>query len=200
MAYQKISDDCIREGVSRASRASLGVRCFAPAPARCKTVFPASKFFTEIFRCGCDLARGARSIRIMPKNSRDAQKVELSGRGVSGFSQADVERRAGELALIDGRTAVTQEDRDAAVVEFRDRHLPDAVNEDAESMQSMSRDPSDPMVDRGRQIPEYGGEDEKAALEHLALEGVEEAQHEQMLESRNDIDEPFRSRPKRKQS
>jgi hypothetical protein len=70
------------------------------------------------------------------------------------------------------------------------------VNEDAESMQSMSRDPSDPLVDRGRQVPEYGGDDEKTALEHLALEGVEEAQHEQMLEARNHVDEPLRSRPK----
>ena len=84
-----------------------------------------------------------------------------------------------------------------AHAEFRDCHLPDAVNEDAESMQSMSRDPSDPPVDRGHQVPEYGGDDEKAALEHLALEGVEEAQHEQMLEARNTVDEPLRSRPRR---
>jgi hypothetical protein len=64
-------------------------------------------------------------------------------------------------------------------------------------MQSMSRDPSDPIADRGRQVPEYGGDDEKTALEHLALEGVEEAQHEQMLEARNDVDEPLHPRPKR---
>ena len=127
------------------------------------------------------------------------QKVELRGKGVGGFSKADVERRAMELAVIDNRTEVTDQDRAAALAEFRDRHLPDAVNEDADSMQSMSRDPSDPMTDRGRQVPEYGGDDEKAALEHLALEGVEEAQHEQMLESRNHVDEPLRSRPKRPQ-
>jgi hypothetical protein len=124
--------------------------------------------------------------------------MELGGKGVGGFSEADVERRALELALIDGRTAINSEDRTRAIAEFRDAGLPDAVNEDAESMQSMSRDPSDPMSDRGRQVPAYGGEDEKAMLEHLALEGVEEAQHEQMLESRNFIDEPLRSRPKPK--
>jgi hypothetical protein len=136
----------------------------------------------------------------MATNSRDpAQKVELHGNGVGGFSVADVERRAKELALIDNRTEANDEDRDAALAEFRDRHLPDAINEDSESMQSLSRDPSDPMVDRGRQVPEYGGDDEKAALEHLALEGVEEAQHDQMLQARNDVDEPLRSRPKRKQ-
>lgn len=122
----------------------------------------------------------------------------MRGKGVGSFTKADVERRAAELALIDNRTEVTEEDRVAALAEFHDRHLPDGVNEDADSMQSMSRDPSDPIVDRGRKIPEYGGDDEKAALEHLALEGVEEAQHEQMLESRNNIDEPLRSRPKRR--
>jgi hypothetical protein len=134
----------------------------------------------------------------MATNSRDSlQKVELHGKGVGGFSEGDVERRAKELALIDNRTETTGDDRARALEELRDHHLPDAVNEDADTMQSMSRDPSDPMVDRGRQVPEYGGDDEKAALERLALEGVEEAQHEQMLEARNDVDEPLRSRPKR---
>ena len=121
-------------------------------------------------------------------------------KGIGGFTKADVERRARELALIDNRTEPTDEDRSAARAEFHDRHLPAGVNEDAESMQSMSRDPSDPMVDRGHQVPEYGGEDEKAALERLALEGVEEAQHEQMLEARKNIDEPLRSRPKRRET
>ena len=136
----------------------------------------------------------------MATNSKDfLQKLEERGKGRGGFSTADVERRATELALIDNRTEVTDQDRAAALAEFRDCHLPDAVNEDADTMQSMSRDPSDPLADRGHQVPEYGGDDEKAALEHLALEGVEEAQHEQMLEARNTIDEPLRSRPKRTQ-
>lgn len=135
----------------------------------------------------------------MPRNSRNSgQKVEIRGKGVSGFSQGDIERRARELALIDNRTIASDEDRVRARVEFRDRDLPDAVNEDSDSMQSMSRDPSDPMTDRGRQSPEYGGDDEKTALEHLALEGVEEAQHDQMLAARNNVDEPLRSRPKKK--
>ncbi|MDO8540321.1 MAG: hypothetical protein Q7S40_07750 [Opitutaceae bacterium] len=81
---------------------------------------------------------------------------------------------------------------------LQDRNLPDAVNEDVEATQSMSRDPSDPMVDRGRQTPEYGSDDEKTMVEKLALEGVEEAQHEQMVQSRNLVDEPLRSRPKKK--
>jgi hypothetical protein len=135
----------------------------------------------------------------MAKHSRDpSQKVELHGKGVGNLSKADVESRARKLALIDNRTEITEEDRAVALAELRARQLPDAVNEDAESMQSMSRDPSDPMVDRGHRVPEYGGDDEKADLEHLALEGVEEAQQEQMLQSRNDVDDPLRSRPKRR--
>ncbi len=108
----------------------------------------------------------------------------MHGQGVGGFGPADIERRASELARIDNRSKVTEEDRSRAIAELRALHLPDTVNEDADSMQSMSRDPSDPMTDRGRQVPEHGGDDEKAALEQLALEGVEEAQHEQMLEAR----------------
>lgn len=134
----------------------------------------------------------------MPKSSKDhASKIEVGGEGVSGFSRADIERRARELALIENRTEPNEDDRARAVAEFRDHHLPDAVNDDAESMRSMSRDPSDPLTDRGRQAPEYGGEDEKTALENLALEGVEEAQHEQMLASRKNIDEPLRSLPRK---
>ena len=140
-----------------------------------------------------------RVYRRMPKNLRTkVQKVEVAGKGVGGFSPADIERRAKELARIDNRPAATDEDRERARAEFRDVTLPDAVNEDTDSMQSMSRDPSDPMTDRGRQVPEHGVEDEKAALEHLALEGVEEAQHDQMLAARNNVDEPLHARPKKK--
>ena len=103
-----------------------------------------------------------------------------------------------ELALIDNRSEATEEDRARALAEFQDRDLPDTVNQDADSMQSLSRDPSDPMVDRGHQVPEYGGQDEDTDLQKMALEGVEEAQHEQMVESRNYIDEPLRARPKKK--
>lgn len=133
----------------------------------------------------------------MAKKS-SASKIEVKGRGVGIASPADIERRARELALIDNRTGANDDDRRRARAEFLDRNLPAAVNEDADSMQSLSRDPSDPMTDRGHQVPEYGADDEKAALERLALEGVEEAQHDQMLQARNHVDEPLRSRPKKK--
>jgi hypothetical protein len=132
------------------------------------------------------------------KNSRrSGQKLELHGQGVAGFTRGDIERRAKELAEIDNRMEITNKDRDLARAEFLDRDLPAATTEDAETMQSLSRDPSDPPTNRGEQVPEYGDPDEETSLQRLALEGVEEAQHEQMTASRA-IEEPFRSRPKRK--
>jgi hypothetical protein len=132
------------------------------------------------------------------KNSRrGGQKLELHGQGVAGFTRGDVERRAKELAEIDNRMAITREDRELARAEFLDRNLPATTTEDADTMQSLSRDPSDPATNRGQQAPEYGEIDEETSLQRLALEGVEEAQHEQMTASRA-IEEPFRSRPKRK--
>lgn len=120
----------------------------------------------------------------------------MHGKGVGGFTQADVERRARELAEIDNRVVISNEDRERARAEFLDRDLPPALNEDADTMQSMSRDPSDPATDRGHQAPDYVADDEDTSLQRLALEGVEEAQHDQMTAARAE-EEPFRSQPKR---
>lgn len=127
----------------------------------------------------------------------EGPKVELQGRGTGGFTKADIERRAKEIAEIDNRMEVTDRDRQQARAEFLDRDLPPALNEDADTTQSMSRDPSDPATDRGRQTPDYIEDDEDTSLQRLALEGVEEAQHDQMTAARS-TEEPFRSEPKKK--
>lgn len=123
-------------------------------------------------------------------------KMELHGKPMAGFSKADLERRARELAEIDNRLNITDEDRERARLEFMNRDLPEVQNEDADSMQSMSRDPSDPATDRGHKTPNYMDSTEDRMLQRLVLEGVEEAQHDQMTAARAE-EEPFRSRPKR---
>lgn len=133
-----------------------------------------------------------------PRDQSRGPNFEVGGKGVGGFSPQDVEQRAKELALIDGRSGVTEEDRERALAELNGGEIPDTLNDDVESMQSMSRDPSDPMVDRGRRVPDHYDVDEKTGVERLALEGVEEAQHDQMVQSRNFVDEPLRSRPGKK--
>lgn len=112
-------------------------------------------------------------------------RVEEHGREAGVFSRDDVERRAREIAGISGRQEVTAEDRERARAELQAGDLPPTTTEDAESTQSLSRDPSDPPAIRGKQTPEYVEIDEKQALERLALEGVEEAQHDQMARARN---------------
>jgi hypothetical protein len=51
---------------------------------------------------------------------------------------------------------------------------------------SLSRDPSDPPANRGKQIPdqEEPDDDETAQSERLVEEGVDEAEHDQMLAAR----------------
>jgi hypothetical protein len=58
--------------------------------------------------------------------------------------------------------------------------------EDAVMSDSLSRDPSEPAVSRGEQVPnvEEPDDDEQAAPERLVSEGVEEAGHDQMLAAR----------------
>jgi len=124
-------------------------------------------------------------------------KIEVQGEGIGIRSQDDIERRAHEIALIADRSRVTDEDRRQAEAELAGQDLPATINEDADSTQSLSRDPSDPAVERGHQTPDYVDADEKEVVERLALEGVEEAQHDQMVQSRNtDIEAP--SNPSRR--
>jgi len=112
----------------------------------------------------------------------------VGGHSVGGLTRADVEKRAHELALIDGRDEATDDDLARAQAELNGKLLPDAVAEDADAMSSRSRDPSDPPADRGRRAPESEANEEEM-IERLALEGVEEAQHQQMVESRRTDEE-----------
>ena len=118
------------------------------------------------------------------RNPRDnPHRTFLNGRPIGAAGPEDLERRARELALIDGRDLVTPEDRARAREELSGQFGAEALTEDEPTAGSRSRDPSDPVADRGVPAPQVEP-NEEADLEHLALEGVEEAQHEQMLQSR----------------
>jgi hypothetical protein len=138
----------------------------------------------------------AKNDPMKAKKNSGTPRMEIHGEGLGIGSPELVEQRARELALIDGRSEINDDDRRAARDDFQNSELPDAVTEDAPAAPSMTRDPSEPFSDRGRQSPNRGEMDDDTALEKLALEGVEEAQHDQMVASRETIDEPLRSRPK----
>jgi len=113
-------------------------------------------------------------------------KILLHGRGIGDLNEEDVEKRAQEIAVIRGLSAdrVSEEDRAQAWSELQGEMLPDTTDTDGESIGAMSRDPSEPIAISGRQIVNQEGEDDTEAVERLATEGVEEAQHDQMLASR----------------
>jgi hypothetical protein len=81
-------------------------------------------------------------------------RVEEHGQEAGVFSPDDVQRRALDIARIAGRLTVTPQDREQALAELRSERLPAATTEDADTMQSLSRDPSDPPANRGHHTPE----------------------------------------------
>jgi hypothetical protein len=117
-----------------------------------------------------------------PTNGR----MLVRGRGTGGVGREDILRRARELAEIDGSPAAEpSEDQIArAEAELMGLSLPATMVEDEEATGALSRDPSEPLSIPGHESETREGPDEEKAVERLALEGVEEAQHEQMLESR----------------
>ena len=119
------------------------------------------------------------------KNSRQP-KIILHGKGTGDLTDEDVEKRAREIAVIRGRSPerITEEDREEAWAELQGQLLPPSAESNGESRGAISRDPSEPLADTGRQINDLHPEDEEATVERLATEGVEEAQHDQMLAAR----------------
>src|ERR1700722_5414466 len=123
---------------------------------------------------------------IKAKKSRRprAGKIEVHSRGAGALGEADLERRARELALIDGHPEPTPDDWDQARAALGGDLV--APGEDDAMTDSLSRDPSDPPSNRGEQVPdiEEPDDDEEEAAERLVSEGVEEAEHDQMLAAR----------------
>ena len=95
-----------------------------------------------------------------------------------------IEKRAGEIAVIEGRPSATKEDRAQARAELNGSTLPPAGIDDASTSESLSRDPAIPRRSAGTRSPNYEGPDEEKATERLVTEGVEEAQHDQMFAAR----------------
>jgi hypothetical protein len=111
-------------------------------------------------------------------------KIELHSRGAGPASETDLERRAREEALIENHPEPTPADRAQARRELGGEVA--SPGEDASMVDSLSRDPSDPPANRGEQIPdqEEPDDDEEAQSERLVEEGVDEAEHDQMLAAR----------------
>ncbi|MBW8780426.1 MAG: hypothetical protein JF599_00855 [Verrucomicrobia bacterium] len=113
-------------------------------------------------------------------------KILVHGSETGEITAELIERRAREIAVIDGRSPdeVTVTDRLQAKRELSGESLPPTTQEDAVSTGALSRDPSEPPSIPGRQVPLQNEADDQDVTERLAVEGVEEAQHDQMLAAR----------------
>ena len=121
----------------------------------------------------------------MTKNNNQFNgKIINRDQAVGLTDETDIEQRAREDARIEGHRTVGEDDRRQAEMELEGSDLPPVSNEDAEGISSLSRDPSEPASTPGRQIPNREGEDEQLATERLVAEGVNEAEHDQMLAAR----------------
>jgi hypothetical protein len=112
--------------------------------------------------------------------------VLLRGAEAGGITRADIERRASELARIrDDRAEVTESDLITAARELLGENSPATMVEDQAAEVSVTRDPADVPVKTGHKAEEAPAPaDENAEPERLAIQGVEEAQHDQMVEAR----------------
>lgn len=113
-------------------------------------------------------------------------RTVIHGRPNGAISDAAIEQRARENAVIAGRdpNAISDADLDAARQELEGRQVPDTTSEDAQSIGSITRDPSNPPAFNDGAKPNLSEANEQEELEHLVLDGVEEAQHDQMLAAR----------------
>lgn len=119
-------------------------------------------------------------------NSPNHGKILLHGHGTGDISGDDLERRAREIAIIDGRGAhaVTEADRMRALAELGGESLPHTTGDDVEGIAGLIRDPSEPPSVTGHQTTNWEGPDSQKAVERLVAEGADEASHDQMLASR----------------
>ncbi len=119
------------------------------------------------------------------KKSSDgkAGKITNHGDGLGLPDRDDVQKRADELASIEGH-ASSREDRVRAEQELAGDTLPPTTDDDDESVGSLSRDPSEPRSIPGRQIPDQEEESGQSTIERLVADGVDEADHDQMLAAR----------------
>lgn len=119
-------------------------------------------------------------------NDPTSGRILRHGQGTGTISRADIQRRARELAAIDGRSGANFNAADLARAraELSGRTLPGTTGDDVEGTVGLTRDPSEPPSDTGHAATERDGPDPEKSVERLALEGIEEAQHDQMLAAR----------------
>jgi hypothetical protein len=114
-------------------------------------------------------------------------KISLHGDGLGAPSPEQVEKRAREIALIDERNP--EDFTDADWNQARRELLGDAISsppEETEDNVKLREEWEIVAGDTGHRVPRPGTEEEQSLGENLVADGVEEANHDQMLEARKE--------------
>ncbi|PYI84111.1 MAG: hypothetical protein DME54_13920 [Verrucomicrobia bacterium] len=116
-----------------------------------------------------------------------AGKISLHGNGVGAPSPEEVEKRAREIAMIDERNPDEFTDADWAQAR---RELAGAENntppEETPDNADLTEEWDMVAGSKGHRAPRPGVEEEETVGEHLVIDGLEEAMHDQMLEARRE--------------
>src|SRR5437867_11999356 len=114
-------------------------------------------------------------------------KISEHGNGIGAPSPEEVERRAREIAMIDERNP--DEFTEADWAQARHELMGEENNvppEETPDNADMTEEWNVIASSKGHRVPRPGTEEEETVGEHLAIEGVEEATHDQMLEARRE--------------
>jgi len=121
-------------------------------------------------------------------SQRPLGKITVHGDGLGAPSPEEVEARAREIAIIDGREPndFTDADWDSARRELGGEALPPPP-EESEQAAKMEEEWEITPDDRGHRVNREGaGNEEENVGEQLVTDGVEEASRDQMLEARRE--------------
>jgi hypothetical protein len=114
-------------------------------------------------------------------------KIEVHGNGLGAPSPEEVERRAREIAMIDERNPDEFTDTDwkqarRELMGEENNTPPEETSDNADLTEEWTVVASS----KGHRMPRPGTEEEETVGEHLVIDGLEEAAHDQMLEARRE--------------
>jgi hypothetical protein len=120
----------------------------------------------------------------MKQNSIEDGRLSNHGRGLGTVTEEMVEQRAGEIAIINGRSKrnILEADREQATRELTGK---EHLNPTPTAAETLTED------ERWEEVPESEGHraetvpspDEQTVAEKLVEEGVQDAEHDQELEA-----------------
>lgn len=126
-------------------------------------------------------------------------KISDHDKGLGTVTRQMIEDRAAEIAVIEGRSRPTKEDRLLARRELLGAEGALHNVEELEDLDSL--DPSEVKTEPGHHAPNFATDDEEAVGREMVEHGIQEAQHEQMLEGHyrdEDETEGVEERPKKR--